>query len=216
MSCHVKKSESTSPVGWGWAEFCSGTYNEIKFYPRAKLHIFHYNVIHNYNTMGDETLYQELPPHTSTHTRIPTHSQIKKVNSCIYLSQRNAYSFNYAFNHLTGQYLSLHFFPVSRSAPKHANFVLPEASHHAPAAYDMAIREHTWIRTHVTFGLNSKQSDNTTIARGNKKLLSNTRDIFTYRLRPILERSPHPLGRSSDGFSIAASQKKNALSCGVK
>ena len=61
------------------------------------------------------------------------------------------------------------FSQLSEAAP----FVLPEASHHAPAACGTAIFEQTEVLTHVTFGLNSQQPNNITVARRNKILQFN-------------------------------------------
>ena len=46
--------------------------------------------------------------------------------------------------------------------------MLLEASHPAPAAYDMAFCEQTQILMHITFMLKSQQPDDTTIAWQNK------------------------------------------------
>ena len=43
-------------------------------------------------------------------------------------------------------------------------FVIPEASHRAPAACGMATHEQTQILTHATFELNAQQPNNATIA----------------------------------------------------
>ena len=49
---------------------------------------FQNNVIHNSKAMGDETLYQELPPtHTHRHTYVHSHRFKKVIFVSIYLNE---------------------------------------------------------------------------------------------------------------------------------
>ena len=69
-------------------------YSDIEFYPREELQYFQNNTIHIFRSMGDETLYQELHPHTYTQTYTYTFTDLKS-NSCIHLSKKTAYSLSY-------------------------------------------------------------------------------------------------------------------------
>ena len=129
----------TSGVGSDRAVF---RYNKLNYSRGQTYTYFQNNTIHSFRSVGNKTLYQELPPHIHTDTYLHIH-RLKKGNSCIYLSQINAYSFSYVSYHLTCRYPSLVLFPVCRSSPKHPHFALPEVSYHAPAECGMAIREQT-------------------------------------------------------------------------
>ena len=62
-----EKSESAPPVGWSRAELYSGTlrWNNTRGQNYA---YFQNNGFHSFKSIRDETLYQELPSHTYTHT----------------------------------------------------------------------------------------------------------------------------------------------------
>ena len=110
-------------------------------------------------------------PHLHTDTYPHFHRFKKVIIASTYHKEMLTVLASYASYHFTSQYPSLGFFPVCRSSPKYPHLALPEASYHSPAACGMSIREQKWIFTHVTFGLNSQQPNNATIARRNKILL---------------------------------------------
>ena len=92
--------------------------------------------------MGDETLYQELPPtHAHKHTYVHTHRSKKVIFVSIYSNEIAIVLSLFIIDQRV--IITPSFFSVSQSSLKHPRLALPEAFHHAPAVCGMAIREQT-------------------------------------------------------------------------